>query len=374
MSKDLLADRFGRFYEIPRVLAQSGHQVRGVCLKYWPTTLGATAARRCEFVEWCSFPLGRNWPLGFIKHYRRLEQISAKFKPDVIVGASDSAHVIMAAGLALKIGIPYAVDLYDNFESYRATNMPGMKHLLRRAIRNAVAVSVVSKTLLAKVERDYRPTGILEEITNAIAPEIFHPTDKGAARRSLGLPETGTLIGTAGSLTRARGIETLYHAFRQLTQTKKDLSLVLAGPTDLQWNSTHDNGIIYLGDLLHQRIGDLFNALNVGIICNRDDEFGRYCSPQKLFEMLACELPVVAADVGAIRDLLPGAERFLYAPEDVSSLANVISAQVEMRYRLTVSIPTWKDCALRFGNMLEAAASSHSFSQVEAARLRADEV
>ena len=90
--------------------------------------------------------------------------------------------------------------------------------------------------------------------------------------------------------------------------------------------------------------------------------------------MLACELPVVAANVGAIRDLLPGAERFLYAPEDVSSLANAISAQVEMRYRPTVSIPTWKDCALRFGNMLEAAASSHSFSQVEAARLRADEV
>lgn len=83
---------------------------------------------------------------------------------------------------------------------------------------------------------------------------------------------------------------------------------------------------------------------------------------------------MVAADVGAIRDLLPSAERFLYVPEDISSLADAISAQVEMRYRPMVSILTWKDCALRFGNMLEAAASSHSFSQIGAARLRADEV
>ena len=376
MAKDLLADRFGRFYEIPRVLAQSGHQLRGVCLKYWPTATDAAATRPCEYVEWSSFTLGRNWPLGFIKHYRRLAQITVKFKPDIIVGVSDSAHAVMASWLAAKFGIPYAVDLYDNFESYRATRVAAMKPLLRRAVRNAAAVSVVSETLRTKVENDYQPAGTVRAITNAIAPEIFHPADRMAARRRLGLPEAKTLIGTAGSLVRERGIETLYSAFDKLTKKGMNLCLVLAGPTERRPVSSLDNGIIYLGELPHERVGDLFNALDVGIICNRDDAFGRYCFPQKLYEMLACELPVVAADVGAMRGLLPAAERFLFDPDNVASLAKAISGQLETRHLPVVAIPTWNDCGLQFGNLLEAGvtAASRSLSKIETAPLRADEL
>jgi len=374
MAKDLLQDRFGRFYEIPRVLAQSGHEVHGVCLKYWPANTDRPIPRPCEFVDWSSFSLGRNWPLGFFEHYQRLDQISARIKPDIVVGASDCAHVVMAAWLAAKFGVPYAVDLYDNFESYRTTQIPGMKQLLRRAVRKAAAVSVVSETLLAKVREEYQPTGVLRTITNAIAPELFHAADKTTARRCLGLPEAETLIGTAGSLTRARGIETLYRAFDRLSKTKPNLSLVLAGPTD-EWSAWQlGSRIIHLGELSHERVGNLFNALDVGIICNRDDEFGRYCFPQKLFEMLACGLPLVAADVGAMRGLLPGYERYLFAPGSAASLADAIVAQLETRYLPAAAIPTWQDCGLMFENLLEAAVapSAPSLSRIDAVHLGAD--
>jgi glycosyltransferase involved in cell wall biosynthesis len=378
MAKDLLQDRFGRFYEIPRVLSRWGHKVCGVCLKYrrnknkWEVSVSDT----CDQVEWNSFSLGRNWPLGFIRHYRRLQRVTAMFQPDVIIGASDTAHVVVSSWLASKFGIPFVVDLYDNFESYGATQLPGMKRLLRRAVGSAAAVSVVSETLRLKVEAEYQPTGIVRTITNAIAPEVFYPDDKAAARRRLGLPESQTLIGTAGSLNRKRGIDILYRAFEQLSKRKKDWSLVLAGPIDRRANFPIGSKIFYLGELSHDRVRDLFNALDVGVICNRDDAFGRYCFPQKLFEMIACGLPIVAADVGAMRSLIPDSECALFDPGNVESLANAISVQSKNRYISSMAIPTWHDCGLKFGNLLEAAVAANTRSSygVEAAHLSAGEL
>lgn len=360
MAKDLLHDRFGRFYEIPKVIAQAGHQVRGVCLKYWPIRNAQPLLRPCEYVEWNSFSLGRNWPAGFIGHYRRLWQIAATFKPNVVVGASDGAHVIMASWVAEKLGIPYVVDLYDNFESYRATQIPGVKQLLRRAIRKASAVSVVSETLRMKVINEYQPAGLVRVITNAIPREIFHARGKLAARGRLGLPEAQILIGTAGSLSRRRGIDTLCSAFEIITKSRNDLLLVLAGPTDRRTAFEPRDKIIYLGELAHDRVGDLFSALDVGVVCNRNDDFGRYCFPQKLFEMLGCRLPVVAADVGVMRGLLPGSDRFLFKPDNAESLANIIVAQLGTRHVPELSIPSWRDSGIMFENLLKVALESGS--------------
>ncbi len=375
MAKDLLQDRFGRFYEIPKALGQSGHEIRGVCLKYRPGKGPSGTPQPCEFVQWDSFPLGRNWPLGFARHFQRLIEIATRFKPDIIVGASDCAQVVMAGRLAAKFGLPYAVDLYDNFESYRATQIPGMKHLLRRSVRQAAAVSVISDALLAKVQQQYRPKGLLRLITNAVAPEIFHWAEKSAARCRLGLPQSGTLIGTAGDLTHARGIETLFEAFKRLKVTRDHLSLILAGPIDGRVKRQLDHNIIYLGELAHERVGDLFNALDVGIICNREDSFGRYCFPQKFFEMLACKLPVVVAKVGALSSVLSPSEHFLFTPGGAASLADAILSQIETRRIPALSVPTWHDCGLMFGNLLEAAvaASTHPCGRIASAQLDASE-
>ena len=354
MGKNLLEDRFGRFYEIPKALAETGHRVHTVCLQYWPTLSGPSTLRQRDGVEWNSFSLGWNWPLGFMIHYQRLKDIAARYRPDVIVGASDAAHVALASRLAIRLKIPYAVDLYDNFESYQATKIPGMKASLRCAVRNASAVSVVSDTLCAKVREDYRPKGILRTITNAIAPDIFFPCGKIAARRRLGLPEGRILIGTAGSLTRARGIDTLFRAFDAISTGKEDVMLVLAGSMDRCFAARTRNRVIYLGQLAHEQVGDLFNALDVGVICNRDDEFGRYCFPQKLFEMWACNLPTVIAEVGAMRCLPIDSSSGFFDPESADSLAAAIMARLGNRRLPQLSIPTWKDCGRQFSDMLES--------------------
>jgi len=362
MAKDLLADRFGRFYEIPRVLVQLGHKVHGVCLHYWPQKIQTGISSAPVYVDWTSFSLGRDLPFGFFRHYVRLLKIARRVRPDIVVGASDCFHVIMASLLATNLGIPYLVDLYDNFEAYRATRIPGIMHWYRNAVSKAAAVSVVSDTLLAKIASEYRPAGIVHTIGNAMAPEIFYAGDKITARRALGLPETGPLIGSAGALTRNRDIAILYRAFERVKSIEPRVHLVLAGLTDRSLKPQASGHTIYLGELPQERVGDLFRALDVGIICLKDDFFGRYCFPQKLFEMLACKLPVVAADVGATHNLLRDSKACLYQPSSEVSLADAIIAQLGGSCLPSLRIPTWYDRGLEFFGLLEAAVSPRAKS------------
>jgi teichuronic acid biosynthesis glycosyltransferase TuaC len=356
MGKDLVKDRFGRFYEIPRYLALSGNQVRVVCLKYRSTRdKNHVAKQNFDGVEWHSFRVGWNWPAVLAYYHRRLKEIADDFAPDVVVGASDAMHVIMAASLAARARVPLAIDLYDNFESYWATQLPGVAKGLKHGINQAAAVSAVSDDLAAKIRREYGAPGIVRTITNAVCPEIFHPADKASARRRLGLPESGVLIGTAGALIEERGIKTLYRAFEILSAKKSNLYLVLAGPVKRRLRIPQGDRVRYMGELPHVDVGPLFGALDVGVICNRQDEFGSYCFPQKFYEMLACRLPAVAANVGVMAKLLVGFDDCLYNPAEPESLTTAIERQLIKPHLANFAVPTWQDQGLEFHQLLAEA-------------------
>lgn len=359
MGKDLLRDRFGRFYEFPRALAGHGHRVRVVCLSYWIESARSSASPQyLDGVEWRSFPLGWNWAVGFLRHFRRLKEIAREFEPEIVVGASDAAHVIMADSLSARLGVPLVVDLFDNFESYGATKLPGMKRRLKRGICNAAATSAVSHALAEKIKIEYGAPGIVRTITNAVCPEIFYPSDKNSARRELGLPESGLLIGTAGALSAERGTRDLLHAFEKLSHQRRNLHLVLAGRTGREMRIPANPRIKYLGDLPHAHIGRLFNALDVGVVCNRHSPFGEYCFPQKFYEMIACGLPVVAADVGAMRALLVGYENCLYDPNRAGALTAAIEKQLIDPRVANINAPSWKTQGRDFHDLLEQALSA----------------
>lgn len=364
MGKDLLRDRFGRFYELPRALATAGHRVRGVCLKYWRDDDGSGfELSGGEAIQWSSHDLGWNWLAGFVAHYRRVTKIARSFQPEIVVGASDSMHVLLADRLAFLLNVPLALDLYDNFESYGATKVPGLRGGLNRGIKNASAISVVSEELREKIAQEHSPRGALLTITNAVCPKLFYPFDQDQARQELGLPRHALLIGTAGALTRNRGIEILYPAFDLLLHSHDNLYLVVAGPRDDSLPQ-HDR-IIDLGQLAQAKVGKLFAALDVGVICNRASEFGNYCFPQKLYEMLACQLPVVAPDFGVTGKLLAGAPQFLFNADRKETLVAAVERQLRERHVAPLSVPTWAEQGRRFEEMLVQALPD--------ARVRAEE-
>ena len=354
MGKDVILDRYARLYEIPFQLARLGHVVGGFCTSYQRHEPGAWSHDAAPGrLEWESHSLGRwvlpglaAWPLQLLQHLRA-------FAPDVVIGASDIPHVVLGAWLAKRLGVPYAVDLYDNFEGFGQARIPGMVPLLRRAVRHAAVVTTTSELLKQLVVDTYRAQGIVVAMPSTVDMTVFHPRDKLECRRALGLPEEAVLFGTAGGLLADRGIDVVYAAWQLLAARNERAALVLAGPTDPRSPPPTGQRVYYLGMLQHARTAELFCALDVGVIYLADTKFGRYCFPQKAYEMIACGLPIAGARLGALPDLLADAPASLYTASDAEDLARAIQEQLERPTPIRTKIKDWRatvadlDSALR---------------------------
>jgi glycosyltransferase involved in cell wall biosynthesis len=148
-------------------------------------------------------------------------------------------------------------------------------------------------------------------------------------------------MGTAGGLNREKGVEALYAAWKLIEARMPNVHLVLAGPHEAGLPPPSGERVHALGPLPHDRVAQVFNALDVGAICILDTAFGRYCFPQKAYEMLACKLPVVAADVGAMHHLFADAPGCLYRAEDAADLADKLAAQLAAPRAADVPIRDW---------------------------------
>lgn len=329
MSKDVILDRYARLYEIPFQLARLGHEVRGYCLSYSNLPDGAWDHDAAPGnLHWESHSLGR-WKLPALATYpRHVSKRLRDFRPDIVIGASDIPHVALGARLARSLGVPFAVDLYDNFEGFGQARIPGFVSALRRAVRGADLVTTTSEPLRNLVVNEYKARGEVLAMPSTIDKAIFHPRDKHTCRAALGLPQHARLVGTAGGLYADKGVGTLYDAWRELSATQPDVHLVLAGPADTRCPPPHGDRVHYLGMLAHAQIAQLFGALDVGVIYLRDTVFGRYCFPQKAFEMGACGLAIVAGNVGAMAAALTSRPHCLYRPDDAVDLARCLREQL----------------------------------------------
>lgn len=344
---DVIGDRFGRLYALPAELAQLGHNLRSWCLDYH-------VQGRPEHHAHDAFPGSLKWKtrslaglrlaLSPVYPFQLLRELRS-FSPDLIIGASDIPHIAMAAWAAGHLGIPYIVDLYDNFESFQQARIPGFRSLLKSAVRGASLVVAVSEPLRDKIYQDYAPKCRVQVIPNGVDLRVFAPGNRAKARQRLGLPERAKLIGTAGGLSRMKGVDTIYESWRRISATRPDVHLVLAGPIESRIFPPQGKRVHYLGTIPQSHVADLFRALDVGIITVADTPFGRYCFPQKAQEMLACSLPIVCSDVGALKKLLTDMPKLLFGSRRPDELAEAIFCQLDSPVVPNTPVYSWAQLA-----------------------------
>ncbi|HEX7339331.1 MAG TPA: glycosyltransferase family 4 protein [Rhodanobacteraceae bacterium] len=326
MGKDVIDDRYGRLYEIPRQLAMLGHDVRGFCLAYQGQADGiwehdALPGR----LRWQSRSLGRTRLPVLLTYSHELRKALQAFAPDIVIAASDIPHIVLGKRLANRLGVPFVADLYDNFEGFGQARIPGMVTALRRAVRRADLTTTTSQPLANYVRDHYHVRGQVVAMPSTIDKAVFHQRDKAACRAALGLPQDAVLVGTAGGLLESRGIGTLYTAWPIIADQHDNIHLVLAGPTDGHCPPPTGMRVHYLGMLSHAHVAKLFGALDVGVIYLRDTPFGRFCFPQKAYEMMACGLPFIATAVGVMPHLLAARRACLYREDDVEALVKALA-------------------------------------------------
>ncbi len=354
MSRDVIGDRYGRYFEIPEELARRGHQVRCLVASYHGEEPEAAQHMLSPAnATWHSIRLKPPGPRAISRYWSQLKTDLIEFRPEVLIAGSDAFHVIGAQRLGSSRCIPVIADLYDQYEAYGASHIPGVRSAFRSAVGKADAVLCVSNRLRSWAERLRPPDAVTVTVPNAVRSDFFSPMDIRAARSDLGLPHDGILLGTAGALYRERDIQTLYGAFLNLARADDRLHLVVAGPRD-QMPPSHPR-IHDLGMLEHSKVAGLFNAINIGIVCNRQSLFAAYCHPQKLVELLACNRPTIVADTLDRADFDDEPLVDFYVPGDVSSLANaIVSALAKPRPAFSRTAPTWADRALEVERVAQA--------------------
>ena len=348
MGMDLLDDRFGRFRELPLGLARWGHDVAGVALSYRPRhegVLNDADTTGNSAVTWHSINLGSLIKPRLARFAALTLDIAKAFRPDLIWACSDAFHAIFGTWLANKLGTPCVVDLYDNFESFKATWMPGVLPLFKRAVRRAHGITCVSRTLADHVAHGYAYDGRTLILTNSTRADLFLPRDRTQCRKELGLPEGALIVGTAGALEKSRGVNTLFRAFASLGKKYPTLRLALAGPRR-RFGSLPTGPMVHdFGTLRLDKVPMLLNALDVAVVCNRNSAFGRYCFPQKAYEIIACRVPMIAAGVGSMKDLLAEYPLCLYEPQSTASLAAALERQLKEKTVVNIAAPSWTDSA-----------------------------
>jgi teichuronic acid biosynthesis glycosyltransferase TuaC len=336
-NRDLLDDQFGRIRELPLQLGLRGFQVNGLCLSYKKEREGQTYDGP---VLWESLNAGTLKLPGLFQFILRASSLASH--ADLIWACSDSFYGIIGYWLSRRYHVPLVFDLYDNFEYFLAGKTPGIRQLYRSVLRKCHSVTCVSQPL-ARLVRSYGRKGPLCVLENAVPKDLFRPLEKTACRAVLGLPHNARMVGSAGALNKNRGILSLLHAFALLRKRFPDLHLALAGPRDIE--IPRHEGIRDLGILPYERVPLFFNALDVAVVCNLDNDFGRYCYPQKAREIMACDIPLVAAKVGSMADLFADHPAWLFRPGDPTDLSRAMESRLSDQTTGYQEVPSWSDLA-----------------------------
>lgn len=342
--RDLLERPYGRFYYLPIALAALGHEVRvQLCSHRRLEPLGKDHSG----VHWSSHDL---LALGARGLMRALSAEADAFRPDWVIGCSDTWFGWLAHRIAHRSGARLMVDAYDNYEAYMPWNLP-LHWAWRRAVREADLVTASGPQLAARLQR-YRHGGPDVEVLPMAADPGFVTMDRATCRATLGLPDTAPLIGYSGGWTHNRGTHILLDGFRQVQETRPDARLVLSGrpPADVR----DAPGVIALGYLDDAQLPILLNALDVACVITADTSFGRYSYPAKLCETMACGIPVVATATEPVRWMLADRTQFLAAVGDAKDIAARLLANLDVGRVDYGPLPSWRENGQRLEAILSA--------------------
>jgi glycosyltransferase involved in cell wall biosynthesis len=219
--------------------------------------------------------------------------------------------------LARELGIPYVITLRGKL--YECLPIPSQRRQCAEALKGASAVISVSSRLGEEAVN----LGVREErisiIPNGVDPGRFYPRDKLACRRELGLPEEGRLLVTVAHLGHRKGH---HEVIRALAVLPGDVRLVIVGGAaqggtpERLYQTAAEVGVaerlILAGAQPYDRIPLYFCAADASVLASY-----REGCPNSVLESLACGTPVVATDVGAVRDILkvPDVGRIVPEPE-----------------------------------------------------------
>jgi glycosyltransferase involved in cell wall biosynthesis len=223
----------------------------------------------------------------------------------------------------------------------------------------AIPLIANSRWTLDIARQRYGTDARTEMIHLGLDHHVFAPLPKPLVRRLLGLPSDKAMIamGAVDIRDRWKG-GPLFETVCKVLQAREDVALILFGRASERLSAERSFGLVESERLMPF----VFNSADLYVTTATEETFG-----QTLLEASACGVPVVAFNVGGIKDVVVHEETGLLvdrvsAPDLLDAIKRLIEnaelreklgrngrARVDSLFTLAHQAEAWKNCLARLG-------------------------
>jgi glycosyltransferase involved in cell wall biosynthesis len=252
-------------------------------------------------------------------------------------GAADVVHVhcaypdgVAVARLARRYRLPFVITAHGSDINVYA-NRRGIHPQVRAAVEQADAVVAVSAALRSRIQQlaPASSARVVRIPCCGFDPATFFPASREEARRAVGLQPVRKLVVFVGQLVPIKALDDLMDAWRRglgngaFNQDDR-LLLIGDGPlrTRLQAVAARDSmgTVVLTGSMPQERIAGYLRAANLLCLPSLNEGL-----PNVVVEALASGIPVVATDVGGLKELIvPERNGLLVPPSRPDLLADAL--------------------------------------------------
>jgi glycosyltransferase involved in cell wall biosynthesis len=244
--------------------------------------------------------------------------------------------------------------------------------LVTSIFHRVAMITTVSEALREKVLGLGVPPEKVQTIPNGINCRIFQPLPKEKIRHQLHLPLDHKVILWVGRFVAIKGVEFLIQAIPEVLAKEPKALFILIGHGDCEEQIkrlVQQKGVTqvvkFTGKIPSEHIPLWMNAADILVLPSLNE--GR---PNVVLEAMACEVPVVATNVGGIPEIVKEGENgFLVPPEDIPQLAKQLIKLLQdvslrstmgkigrqMLFKMGLS---WEQCAEKMKSVYQQAVNS----------------
>lgn len=307
--------------DVAERMAANGHTVALIALKHaaeeWPVKLPVLRLNM------------RKTPVGIYRGLRFAANFVPLFRPDIIHSHTFPANIfarLLQRILHKSRTAPCLINTIHNVHE------GGWHRMLVYRATDAL-VDQVTAVSQAAAERFVQPNAVsatkMRVLTNGIDTDLFTP-DRTRRRQARAQMQAGSSFVwlAIGRLVPAKDYPNLLQAFVQVRSANPKTELWIVGEGELEqllparFELGDTSGIELLG--LRRDVADLLDAADGYVLSSAWEGM-----PLALGEAMAMEKPVVATDVGGVRELI-GDAGFIVAPKDSAALAESMIAVMQL--------------------------------------------
>lgn len=269
---------------------------------------------------------------------RRMNYTMKTFRPDVVLSYWAHPDGEVAVRMAHAHGVPAVVMVGGSDVLLLGRNGRRQQKILN-VMENADAVVTVSEDIARTLTNDGVESRKLHVVRRGVDRALFGPGEKLVARRSLNIPEKGTVLISVGRLVPVKGHIHLLQACRMLAARRVSFKCYLLGDgplrNDLQKQITEmglEGSVILKGAQTQGQLAEWYRAADLTVLPSLSEGV-----PNVLMESITCGTPFVATDVGGIPEIADNRHDRLVPAASPVALADAIEWQLKIRHE---NLPT----------------------------------